>query len=311
MYHRKWCKETVIMLKQHKPVKPYHLSGSGGVGKSYVVKMSHTDTVKLFQCSQQIKPEDVPILLTAATGVAAHNINGITVHSAFMLNDRKKAGTTYYNLGSDTLSTLQTHLEQLMVVIIDEISMIGAQTLYKIHMHLQEIKRTTLLKYTVRKCNYHSSWRSLPTSPLKDKKIYDTPGTGDDPNPVCLHQSLWKENFYFHKLKHVVRRKYKQFAQLLNRVREAKITEHDKTTLKARVTTLDDPYHFTDALHVYGTNQQANQYNAAMLQKLDTPKYVIQSLDIMRDRDTRQVKISLDGKKIHGYRRTTKPLNHL
>ena len=142
MYHRKWCKETVIALKEHKPVKPYHvfLSGSGGVGKSYVVKMLHTDTVKLLQCSQQIKPEDVPILLTAATGVAAHNINGITVHSAFMLNDRKKAGTTYYNLGSDTLSTLQTHLKQLMVVIIDEISMIGAQTLYKIHMHLQEIK---------------------------------------------------------------------------------------------------------------------------------------------------------------------------
>ena len=39
-----------------------------------------------------------------------------------------------------TLSALQTHLEQLMVVIIDEISMIGAQTLYKIHMCLQEIK---------------------------------------------------------------------------------------------------------------------------------------------------------------------------
>ena len=110
MYHRKWCKKTVIALKQHKPVKPYHvfLSGSGGVGKSYVVKMLHTDTVKLLQCSQQIKPEDVPILLTAATGVAAHNINRITLHSAFMLNDRKKAGTTYYNLGLDTLSTLQT-----------------------------------------------------------------------------------------------------------------------------------------------------------------------------------------------------------
>ena len=34
-----------------------------------------------------------------------------------------------------------------------------------------------------------------------------------------------------------------------------------------------------------------------MLQKLNTPKYVIQSSDITRDRDTRQVKISLDGKK--------------
>ena len=50
-----------------------------------------------------------------------------------MLNDRT-ASTTYYGLGADTLNTLQTHLEQLMVVLIDEISMIGAETLYKIHM---------------------------------------------------------------------------------------------------------------------------------------------------------------------------------
>ena len=39
MYHRKWCKETVIELKQNKPVKPYclFLSRPGGVGKSHVV----------------------------------------------------------------------------------------------------------------------------------------------------------------------------------------------------------------------------------------------------------------------------------
>ena len=106
-----------------------------------------------------------------------------------------------------------------------------------------------------------------------------------------------ERKFLFPRIKHVVRQKNKHFAQLLNRVREAKITENDETILKTRVTTLDDPDHFTDALHVYGTNQQADQYNATMLQKLDTPKYVIQSSDITRDRDTRQVKISLDGKK--------------
>ena len=169
--------------------------------------MLHMDTVKLLQCSQQIKPEDVPILLTAATGVAAHNINGITVHSAFMLNDRKKAGTTYYNLSSDTLSTLQTYLEQLMVVIIDEISMIGAQTLYKIHMCLQEIKGLHYSNTRFGNITIIAVGDLYQLPPLKDKKIYDTPGTGDDPNPVCLHQSLWKENFYFHKLKHVVRQK--------------------------------------------------------------------------------------------------------
>ena len=172
----------------------------------------YNDDIDQIKATEKIKPEDVPILLTAATGVAAHNINGITVHSAFMLNDRKKAGTTYYNLGSDTLSTLQTHLEQLMVVIIDAISMIGAQTLYKIHMRLQEIKGLHYSNTRFRNVTIIAVGDLYQLPPLKDKKIYDTPGTGDDPNPVCLHQSLWKENFYFHELKHVVRQKNKQFA---------------------------------------------------------------------------------------------------
>ena len=63
--------------------------------------MSHTDTVKLLKCAHQIQVDDVPILLTAATGVVAHNINGITIHSAFMLNDNRTAYTTYYGLGAD------------------------------------------------------------------------------------------------------------------------------------------------------------------------------------------------------------------
>ena len=53
MYHRKWCKKTVLALKKNEPTKPYYLflSGPGGVGKSHVVKLIYTDTVKLLQCA--------------------------------------------------------------------------------------------------------------------------------------------------------------------------------------------------------------------------------------------------------------------
>ena len=299
MYHRNWCKEAVVALKENKPIKPYclFLSGPGGVGKSHVVKLIHMDTVKLLQCAHQITAEDIPILLTAATGVAAHNINGITVHSAFMLNDRKSSKSTYYGLGADTLNTLQLHLEQLMVVIIDEISMIGADTLYKIHMRLQEIKGLTYSDTRFGNVTIIAVGDLYQLPPLKDKKIYDTPGRNYDPNPICLHGSLWQENFYFHELKHIVRQKDQQFAQLLNRIREAQITDDDDAVLKQRVTTLDDPAHFTDALHVYGTNNQTDQYNSTMLHKLTTHKYIIKSSDITKDRNTSQVQVSLEGKK--------------
>ena len=167
MYHRKWCKESDLALKQNEPVKPYclFLNGPGGVGKSHVDKMIHTDTMKLLECAHQNQADDVPILLTAATGVAAHNKWNYNTF-CLMLNDRRTAGTTYYGLGADTLNTLQTHLEQLMVVIIDEISMIGAETLYRIHICLQEIKGLPILKYKIWKCNHHSSWGPLPTSTI-------------------------------------------------------------------------------------------------------------------------------------------------
>ena len=54
--------------------------------------------------------------------------------------------------------------------------------------------------------------------------------------------------------------------------------------IKTRITTLDDPNHFVDALHVYGTNEQTDQYNSTMLQKLNTSKYTIKSSDITKAR---------------------------
>ena len=55
------------------------LSGPGGVGKSHVIKLVHSDTLKLLKLSAAFEP-DVIALLTAPTGVAAFNING-TQHS--------------------------------------------------------------------------------------------------------------------------------------------------------------------------------------------------------------------------------------
>ena len=81
-FHRKWCRDAVITMKKGEPIKPYRdfLSGPGGVGKSYVISLIHRDTVKLLRLSGQVEPEGVTVLLTAPTGVAAFNIQGMTVH---------------------------------------------------------------------------------------------------------------------------------------------------------------------------------------------------------------------------------------
>ena len=65
--------------------------------------------------------QDQPIVLvTAPTGSAAYNINGSTIHSALSINDRSKGVIQY-----EKQCLMQVKLEHLMLLITDEISMVG------------------------------------------------------------------------------------------------------------------------------------------------------------------------------------------
>ena len=139
MFHRCWCKKAVIALRKNEPVEPYRvfMSGPGGVGKSHVIRLIHSDTLKLLRLSGCIDPGDVTVLLTAPTGVAAFNISGMTLHAAFTLNIGKFG---YQPLSSEKLNTLRTKLSNLLLLIIDEVSMVGSNMLLEIHKRLQQIK---------------------------------------------------------------------------------------------------------------------------------------------------------------------------
>ena len=78
------------------------------------------------------------MLLTAPTGAAAFIISGLTLHSALLLG-RGKYGK-FQPLSRDRLNSLRSKLSHLVLLIIDEISMVGANMLLEIHKRLQQIK---------------------------------------------------------------------------------------------------------------------------------------------------------------------------
>ena len=53
------------------------VSGPGGVGKSHVMTLIHSDTINLHRLSGAVEPDDVKVELT----VAAFPINGMTILS--------------------------------------------------------------------------------------------------------------------------------------------------------------------------------------------------------------------------------------
>ena len=306
MYHREWCKETVTRLKQHRSVKPYHLflSGPGGVGKSYVIKMIHTDTVRYLRAVPGIHSTDLTALLTATTGVAAFNIEGMTVHAAFALYDSFAQGRSkrakaqrnvYHPLSADTRNTLRNSMDNLFVVIIDEISMLSADDLYKLHMRLQEIMNvrtpdTRFGNVTV------IAVGDLFQLPAIGTKVYDIPGRFAVDDIRRLHGSLWKENFMLHELTQVVRQSDPTFAALLNRLRTADMTQEDEDILMTRVIHPDDPAHYRDALHVYGTNNEADEYNRTMIATLSETVVTVKAHDILRDKPSQQIDAKLQGR---------------
>ena len=82
---------------------------------------------------------DLTVLLTAPTGVAAFNIGGMTIHSALLLLVAKFRSSVQ-QLSFEKLNTLHTQLENLQLLIIDEVSMVGSDMLLDIHNRLNEIK---------------------------------------------------------------------------------------------------------------------------------------------------------------------------
>ena len=77
-----WC--TTYCQTKTKPDPIYlYVSGGAGTGKSYLIKaLYHTIQLTLDREGEQSYLTKV--LLLAPTGTAAYNIEGLTIHSAFL-----------------------------------------------------------------------------------------------------------------------------------------------------------------------------------------------------------------------------------
>lgn len=94
--------------------------------------------VKYFSHQRGEDPSSLKLPLFAPTGKAAHNIGGCTIHSAFCIPASQ--GFQFKPLDMQQLNTMRARYNDLKVVIIDEISIVGRGMLNFINLRLQEIK---------------------------------------------------------------------------------------------------------------------------------------------------------------------------
>ena len=102
-------------------------------GKSFLIR-----TAKAWVQSATSKH----VAVAAPTGIAAFNINGLTIHRLLMLPVEHGKTAQYRPLSDDVLKIVRDKLHNVTLLIIDEVSMVSNIILLYIHLHLTEIFQT-------------------------------------------------------------------------------------------------------------------------------------------------------------------------
>ncbi|XP_029173809.1 ATP-dependent DNA helicase PIF1-like [Nylanderia fulva] len=121
-------------VESDKSILRLYVSEEGGTGKSFLIK-----TIKCW-IKQNLNKDTA---VTAPTGIAAFNIDGLTVHRLLQLPVEHGQTHKYKQLSDCVLKVLRTDLKDVILFVIDEVSMISNLTLIYIHLRLSEIFDTS------------------------------------------------------------------------------------------------------------------------------------------------------------------------
>ena len=283
MFNRLWCKTYVRQMckgQVHPDFKLY-LGGPGGTGKSHIIKLIRRDVIYFLQQTMQVHPDEPLVLLTAPTGLAAFDIGGVTLHSAFMLHSNSTVNET---ADWEKQSTMQLKLGSLVLCIIDEISMVGTSTFNRVHETLKKIKQNP------------ADWGGVAILAVGD--FYQLPPVGQ--SPVFMHPSkicvpgdmaplLW-DDFMVHELDQVMRQKDKNFAEALNRIHKKIPVRNSPDDLMLRSQELQIPHTHKDyphnAMHVYALNEHCSHWNSIRLNAINDTLYTYVAHDMPKDHNT-------------------------
>ena len=132
-------KAKICSCENFEPVRLF-VSGFGGSGKSHLIR-----TLMAYQfIRSEVKKEPCHFLLGAPTGIASHNIGGMTLHSMWNLpvdhsKGRKNSAKEYQKLKSGQINVMRANYRHACGMIIDEVSMISNQMLMAIHLRMNEV----------------------------------------------------------------------------------------------------------------------------------------------------------------------------
>ncbi|CAB3983616.1 ATP-dependent DNA helicase PIF1 [Paramuricea clavata] len=255
--------------------KPFYafLSGSGGVGKSHLIKSIYQAAMKYYNTRAGEDFRRVQILLLAPTGKAAYLIKGNTIHSAFGI-PASQSLKNYKQLDSGRLNTMRCELGALKLILLDEVSMVG-NSMFTIQLNnrLKDLKGT---KEDFGGVSIITIGDLFQLKPVMDGYVFTDVQCLNSYN--ILAPNLWRKYFRMFELDEIMRQKEsKEFAEILNRLREGNHTPSDLKKLQQRC--VEESECPTEAPRLFIQNALVDDYNDKVYQSFDNGKYTIKAQD--------------------------------
>lgn len=238
------------LMKQGKNV---FLTGDGGTGKTFVLN----------EFEQYCDQQDIDYMVCAPTGIAALQVNGVTIHRVFRLPPRPLV---------EPVNSLPMTLKDIDVLIIEEISMV------RIDLFDYIAKSVAILNNMRRRKGQNDLqviiagdfFQLPPVITDKDRKILEQFKYGEELGKGYAFQSEYWDSFGFIPvmLDEIIRQTDKEFINNLNKVRRGNIEGLDYFNRNSRKTEIEK------AILLCGTNKAVNEKNNIEYNKLNTPEKV-------------------------------------
>lgn len=242
------------------------LTGKAGTGKTTFLKYIAQSTLKRF-------------VILAPTGVAAINAGGSTIHSFFQLPlcpylpDVKELITEYQT--PDKYRSLRKERQKMIrtldLLIIDEISMVRADLLDAVDMTLRRYRHNDLPFGGVQLLMIGDAQQLSPVVKESERQYMQQVY----PSPYFFHsKALQKLNYITIELQKVHRQKDADFLELLNAVRENRVTSSVLDALNSRLHAYEDD---GETIRLTTHNAQADGVNFRKLEALESEYRVFEA----------------------------------
>ncbi|XP_020622509.1 uncharacterized protein LOC110060102 [Orbicella faveolata] len=219
-----------------------------------------------------------PITVTSQTVDGIHERQQLPLKLAWAITIHKSQGLTLPKAWIDIGQSERTAgISYVAIYFIDEISMVGSGMFNFLNLRLQQIMGTNEPFVGISLVTVGDLFQ---LKPVFDKWIFENSQSGYDE----FATNIWTEYFTLFELTEIMRQKDdKEFAQLLNRLREGNQSEGDISILQQRLLNVrpeQDNYPMNMG-HLYTTNASVDAHNNALYTLSKADKAQIKAVDVI------------------------------